>query len=39
MKKLIRKLSLGVFLATSVSLTPLAYVDTADEASLMNKSW
>ena len=39
MKKLIRKLSLGVFLASSVSLTPLAYADTADGASLMNKSW
>ena len=39
MKKLIRKLSLGVFLASSVSLSPLANADTADGASLMNKSW
>lgn len=30
---------MGVFLASSVSLSPLANADTADGASLMNKSW
>ena len=39
MNKIIKKLSLGVFLASSVSLSPLANADTADGASLMNKSW
>lgn len=39
MNKTIKKLSLGVILASSVSLTPLANADTADGASLMNKSW
>ena len=39
MNKLIRKLSIGAFLASSVSLSPLAYADTADGSSLMNKSW
>tara|TARA_B100001027_G_scaffold39618_1_gene25072 strand:- start:420 stop:1661 length:1242 start_codon:yes stop_codon:yes gene_type:complete len=39
MNKTIKKLSLGVILASSVSLAPLANADTADGASLMNKSW
>ena len=39
MNKIIKKLSLGVFLASSVSLSPLANADTADGASLMSKSW
>ena len=39
MNKIIKKLSLGVFLASSISLSPLANADTADGASLMNKSW
>jgi putative spermidine/putrescine transport system substrate-binding protein len=39
MNKIIKKLSLGVFLASSVSLSQLANADTADGASLMNKSW
>ena len=39
MNEIIKKLSLGVFLASSVSLSPLANADTADGASLMNKSW
>ena len=39
MNELIRKLSLGAFLASSVSLSPLANADTADGSSLMNKSW
>ena len=39
MNKIIKKLSLGVFLASSVSFSPLANADTADGASLMNKSW
>ena len=39
MNKIIKKLSLGVFLASSVSLSPLANADTADGASLMNKTW
>lgn len=39
MNKIIKKLSLGVLLASSISLSPLANADTADGASLMNKSW
>ena len=39
MNKIIKKLSLGVLLASSMSLSPLANADTADGASLMNKSW
>ena len=39
MNKIIKKLSLGVLLASSISLSQLANADTADGASLMNKSW
>ena len=39
MNKIIKKLSLGVLLASSISLSPLANADTSDGASLMNKSW
>ena len=39
MKKTIKKLYLGVIFASSFSLAPLANADTADGASLMNKSW
>jgi len=39
MKDKIKKLSLGVFLATTVAFSPVTYADTADGASLMSKSW
>ena len=39
MKGKIKKLSLGVFLATTVAFSPVTYADTADGASLMSKSW
>ncbi len=39
MKKIIKNLSVGFVLASSIAFSPLAHADTADGASLMNKSW